>query len=405
MFRVYLTVVIYISVTSPIIYRDHPEWLPLTLAPLALIALFATRWRINLLPGMILFAIWASFSSFWTYDASGTAIDIPNLILSIVLGMAVSRFGARTAAVGVFVGALIATMTSVLLGIFIPKYGRSTEFEGALTGVYAHRNLLASVVIVGMALSVAFLISATTVRSKFSLTVATVFFVATAFATLSGTAIVLSALVVVGAVAVWLFRNLGFLGRAIVIPILLVLAGGIGVPWAIREIPSLTGLVGRDATFTGRIDIWNIVLTVSSDRPVLGYGWGGVWRGDLGDQIRNAFGWDTAKSAHNAFLDALIQVGWVGAGLLVLVIIVALFRSIRLAMTSTQFSWLVLVLLAVTANSASESQATRPEGIFLITLTGVIALQQKRNGGSKEDPRSVPRYSARPATPGSRRIY
>lgn len=203
-------------------------------------------------------------------------------------------------------------------------------------------------------------------------------FAITSFQTQSGTAIVITLVVALGAAVLWLFRTVGPLGRQALVPIVIV-AIIVAIPLLIRSLPTLTQSVGRDLTFTGRTDIWNIVLTMSVERPLTGFGWGGVWRGDLGDMIRATFGWDTANSAHNAFLDAVIQVGWIGAVLLVWAVFVALFRSIGLSLRSSNYTWMALLMIALVINSVSESQATRVIGTFLLALISSVAWAERRS--------------------------
>ncbi|WP_442853597.1 O-antigen ligase family protein [Arthrobacter sp. RIT-PI-e] len=191
-------------------------------------------------------------------------------------------------------------------------------------------------------------------------------------ATLSGSAGVLTVVVVGLSLLPWIGRKMGPVGRVAILPlgIIVVITSGILL---VQSLPQISASVGRSATLTGRTDIWAIVLNVWSERPFTGYGWGGVWRGQIGDWVRAIFGFDTALSAHNGYLDVLLQLGIVGASIVALLLLGSIIRSCRLAFSDLQYVWLPLVLGAVLVNSFSESQLTRPIGIFLIALVAAIS--------------------------------
>lgn len=98
------------------------------------------------------------------------------------------------------------------------------------------------------------------------------------------------------------------------------LAGVVAAVIVFRE--TLLALVGRSEDLTGRLDIWAAVIDLASQRPVLGWGWVSYWApwvepfDDL--VVINGV---TYLQAHNAWLDVLMQLGWVG--LVVFAILVA----------------------------------------------------------------------------------
>jgi exopolysaccharide production protein ExoQ len=73
--------------------------------------------------------------------------------------------------------------------------------------------------------------------------------------------------------------------------------------------PTVTSLLGRDETFTGRTDIWRDVLEVASCNPLLGIGYGSF----SGLETSFTIG---AKEAHSGYLDVYLQLGIVGVVLL-----------------------------------------------------------------------------------------
>jgi exopolysaccharide production protein ExoQ len=84
--------------------------------------------------------------------------------------------------------------------------------------------------------------------------------------------------------------------------------------------------LGRNLTLTDRTNIWQIVLKLDPD-PVLGVGFESFW---LGDRL-NAV-WSTEEGqiteAHNGYLELYLDLGFVGLGIL-LMMLLATFRAIN----------------------------------------------------------------------------
>lgn len=81
---------------------------------------------------------------------------------------------------------------------------------------------------------------------------------------------------------------------------------------------AILSTLGRDATLTGRTGIWDAVLSVSGN-PFFGSGFESFW---LGDRLQKI--WDMTmqglQEAHNGYLEVYLNLGWVGVGLIALLI-------------------------------------------------------------------------------------
>jgi exopolysaccharide production protein ExoQ len=62
---------------------------------------------------------------------------------------------------------------------------------------------------------------------------------------------------------------------------------------------------GREETLTGRSEIWAELIPLAMKRPILGYGFGGFWTSDALREVR-------APSAHNGYLDIILNLGFIG---------------------------------------------------------------------------------------------
>jgi O-antigen ligase len=99
----------------------------------------------------------------------------------------------------------------------------------------------------------------------------------------------------------------------------------------ILNLEAVLAAFGRDATLTGRTDIWAYAWQMSEKRPLLGYGYGIFWEVDAYAQyIKDTFKWSIA-SAHNGYLDIMLGLGWLGLALAVAFMGTMAFRLIARA--------------------------------------------------------------------------
>jgi O-antigen ligase len=141
-------------------------------------------------------------------------------------------------------------------------------------------------------------------------------------------------------------------------PILLVTAiGGIAaIVLGLHFWPMLTTSMGKDPTMTGRqgiyLEVWRSILK----HPILGYGFGAFWyAGNFESQrIGLAIRWPNIGYAENGFLEVALQIGFLGAGLVVTIIAKAVGQGARL-LRSPQYSprigwFLTIFFLALLTN-------------------------------------------------------
>lgn len=118
-------------------------------------------------------------------------------------------------------------------------------------------------------------------------------------------------------------------------------------PWAVRLLIALLVCVsfstlflgmggdaletmGKDATLTGRTDIWNLVLSLQPN-SLVGAGFESFWLpGPRLDKIWHAYWWHP-NEAHNGYIEVYLNLGWIGVFLLA-VLIVTGYRNVALAL-------------------------------------------------------------------------
>jgi O-antigen ligase len=137
-----------------------------------------------------------------------------------------------------------------------------------------------------------------------------------------------------------------------VIFVAIILAYGLAV---LRIVPaldflitSITDVTGKDATFTGRTPIWEIVKEHIAKSPVIGSGYGGYWTGDTpgtDSSIVKKKLFFYPQEAHNGYLDVINDLGYVGVGILICFVVCYLIMALRLLKIDRSQAILFLGLL------------------------------------------------------------
>ena len=196
--------------------------------------------------------------------------------------------------------------------LFFPSYGisHSVEGQGEWQGIFGYKNQLGAMM--ALSILVEWHLPATTRFSKL---------VKLVFLLISGVLLVFSNSVtplVCLAATLFLSEIYGFARQrlriplyAIVLAILLIAASGLTL--LLVDSNSVTGVLGRSSNLTGRTQIWNLVLSFISERPVLGYGYSGFWYGSSPESqaVDQALGTPIMYS-HNGYLEILLSLGAVG---------------------------------------------------------------------------------------------
>lgn len=133
-------------------------------------------------------------------------------------------------------------------------------------------------------------------------------------------------------------------------------------------------LLGRDATLTGRTDIWGALFDAIGERPWLGYGYGAFWGLESAPayKVRLATEW-LVPTAHNGWLEIALSLGVVGLAAFVLNYLLMLSRAVWMAATSWSGVFACGVALQFLLFSVSESIALQQNAIVWVTYVAVAA--------------------------------
>jgi nucleoside-diphosphate-sugar epimerase/O-antigen ligase len=212
----------------------------------------------------------------------------------------------------------------------------------------------------------------------------------------------------VGAVITTLFlllmmRPPGSMRR--ILPYLIVAMTALTLLYAIAILNIVPGLdyllapimmvTGKEMTFSGRAEIWNLVIDHIRLRPWLGSGYGAFWTGKVPGsesfEIANALRGFYPSSAHNGYLDILNDLGIVGLVGLAGYLIVYVRQSLRLyAIDRAQGALFLAIFLLQALTNLAESEWFSPFNFdFVLMAFATTCLGRALLVARQRQPRAV----------------
>lgn len=135
----------------------------------------------------------------------------------------------------------------------------------------------------------------------------------------------------------------------------------------------LLRMLGRDATLTGRTDIWKAVLQQQTN-PLFGSGFESFWLGDRIERVWQIIGYKGIAETHNGYLEIYINLGWIGIALLVLLIFSGYSNALRCFGSNPDMGRLQIALfIASLIFNLSESGFRMITSCWMIFLLATIA--------------------------------
>lgn len=114
-------------------------------------------------------------------------------------------------------------------------------------------------------------------------------------------------------------------------------------------------LLGRDATLTGRTMLWAWAIEFWSQRPILGWGYSGIF-GDgatAPGSIIGQYSYYQAPHFHSAYLQALAELGLLGFVLVLALVMTATIRCIRSYWSTTSSLALAAAIICVVVSTSA----------------------------------------------------
>ena len=290
-------------------------YVPAYLATLVMMALTAARTvaaaaRAPLL--WLLVAI-AFLSMVWSVDPGMTERRSIALLLTTLGAVVIAaryEWDDLAEVLGTAFGLLAAA--SFIVGLTMPSLGRMADlFPGAWRGVWSEKNALGD----HMALAIAISCGAAMLkpRRRWLWLAAAGLELALLLLSTSKTSLVGLTFGLCAFGLVWLVRR----GPASAVAasfgaVTAVILAGAVVLFASNQ---LLALLGKDATLTGRTDVWTPVIRQAQLRPWTGYGYGAVWDDQT---IWGPLAWISkeakfvARAAHDSWLEIWLGLGYIG---------------------------------------------------------------------------------------------
>lgn len=267
---------------------------------------------------------------------------------------------------------------SIIMVVVAPSIGLHQEDNAPLwRGLWYEKNQM-GIVMVASATAAAACLAAESRRRRLPVLVLLIS-AGLVLATQSKTSL-LCLIVGVGLVfSVWAMRKGGPAFAVVGIWCGVVVMAGVGYVAVTDPAMVLTAL-GKDPSLTGRTDIWAALMQRVDQYPWTGYGYSAFWGRDSipADFIRQQTQWPV-PSAHNGWIDLLIQLGWPGAILTgAVVAFAALATLIRLPLAGMHegyfgLAYLAVFLLLSMSESVLLSQSNLPWTLLLTILARAVA--------------------------------
>ena len=223
-----------------------------------------------------------------------------------------------------FVGS-IAALLSIVFAVALPSYGVFAGYGGsAWQGICDHKNTLG--------LSMAYLLTPAffvDCRRWQRLTYISLIVFLIGMSQSRGAWLYTAGLVLFVA-SLHLVRRLksheSVLLRIVLCMIVLVIAAAVTTSFG-----SMASMLGKDASMTGRTDIYREVWASILRSPIVGYGYGGFWGvNPEATRIGLSIGWTSIGYSENGILELALQLGIAGVGLVVWLIARAVVQGVSL---------------------------------------------------------------------------
>jgi len=273
----------------------------------------------------------------------------------------------------------ILAIISLLVCLVNPARGIMTEIHvGAWRGAFVEKNYLGGMMTKG--LIAAMCAFAMRPDRAWVWIPAGVLCLALVVLSTSKTALLISLASISIFIALRIFRRFPIL-RAPLVYAVFISVCGLGLFIAIAPDVAF-GLIGKDATFTGRTEIWEWLRLSIKQEWVLGYGYGAYWNDPLGPSywVRTGLQWGV-PSAHNGWIDL-----WLAGGIVAVIIfgiymlMIAGLAIDRVFRGGTESYWVLLSTAMFIAFSLSESTILQQNDIswvmFVATSAKLLAFER-----------------------------
>lgn len=344
-------------------------WPPVYAATLALMLARPGAVLRHLVPAWPILALvaLAMASTIWSVDPDVTLRRSIALLFTTLFGIwLASAFSWRDFLRVIAASFAVLAIFSFLAGALVPGFGVMHEIHpGAWKGLWWEKNTLGAM----MAWALLSFIAAGALdpgrawmwRALIPLALLLVLL------STSKTALLASLVGIAGPVAIALLRrDFGFAALTMFAALFAVIA--LGFVLAIGPGVILEAL-GRDATLTGRTDIWAVLVRLIGEQPWTGFGYGAFWETESGPVhwVRLETAWDV-PTAHNGWIETALALGLPGLALAIFFYLRAIAHGFARLLWGRETYWALPFLAVWGLVSLSESNLLGQNSLIWVLL-------------------------------------
>lgn len=331
---------------------------------------------------LLLFVALASASTLWSVSPDVTTRRSIGLAGTVIVGLMLAQ---RLRPLDLLEALRRAMLVVALASLVLYVVGHPSaldDLHGTLQGVTAHKNTLGRFMALGLIVTAALMIADRSRRVRCAASAAPMLLALALTGSTGGILVAFLGLLAAATVALRTTapgsRLLAGLGASAAGFVLLVLP--------MLSLEAVTGLVGRDATLTGRDQIWRESLAAVPDALLLGHGYGAFWAdSESAERIRARLQFDVANG-HNGLLDAGLDLGLLGAALGLLLVLALLVKGVQDAVAGQRDAAALRLSVAavVVLSNLAESGLLEQNTLLAVLHVAALAVPRAARRGSRE---------------------
>jgi exopolysaccharide production protein ExoQ len=284
---------------------------------------------------------------------------------------------------------LFSVFTAVVLLSFLAARLGIAQAPGTWQGIFTTKNLLGQAMELSAIVSLLFALSESAWKRVLG---AAVFLLSCALLLLSDSktalVVLLAALMLMVPLRVIRLR---YRVAELAIIALLVGAGAMSV-WLAGSSDTVLNLLGRNASLTGRVPLWEMLWDMIKRSPWVGYGYGGFWLYWDGPSAAIwkvcivRWGW-LPPNGHDGFIDLWLDLGLVGVLAFLVSFVVSFVRAFRVAHDGRSFADLFPIMFLyfmVLGNLTESALVTHNSMIWVLFVAVTTQLWVTRHGRPRQ---------------------
>ncbi|MEM8828346.1 MAG: O-antigen ligase [Cyanobacteria bacterium P01_G01_bin.19] len=277
-----------------------------------------------------------------------------------------------TSAIGLFF--------SIIFALALPQYGimNTDAIVGAWQGIFPHKNGLGETMFAGfMTFYFSMQLSA---DRKYKLFFQALCWLSVIVVYFSESATALMSVIFIFLIAQGL-KRLSITSRKSVLMVLLFLIFSCVILFLfLANFDAFLSVNEKDATLSGRTELWSTLWQFIQEKPWLGYGYGSFFSGSSREAtvLWQVHSW-TPVHSHNGYVQMWLNLGLIGLITFVIGYFGCLFKSLYkyLVFKDLRMLWIFLLLIYTIFSNMTEVSFLSSNNVWIITLAAIYSMKIK----------------------------